>query len=267
MKTSLLEISNRDNSIIRGIISQWNNIPQQIVICLHWFERCSSTEKKFKSLSDNLLDYNIMSIRLDFSWCWLSDWDFRFTTIDNQSDELLKVLQYIDTNFNNIPITIIAHSLWACVVAHIIDDIKSQIKKFVFISPALNQKNLLRYWFVSSQMKKVDQNINITRENYQQYLDEQAFIEDCKKEDKITKYNYILPEYFLSNKDKDYSSNFENIKDKILHIHWNKDKSVPLESLNIKFNHQIIVEDGDHDMEKPNQIKQWKEWVIKFILQ
>jgi hypothetical protein len=85
------------------------------------------------------------------------------------------------------------------------------------IAPALNQKDLLRYWFVISQMKKQNPSIEITWQNYKEYLNEDDFIKDCKRIDKITKANYIEANYFLQCKDIDFSNKFDG-KD-ILHIH------------------------------------------------
>ncbi len=48
MKTQLLEILNNENQLLRGIISLPNNQIKKGIICLHGFERCSSTEKSLK---------------------------------------------------------------------------------------------------------------------------------------------------------------------------------------------------------------------------
>jgi hypothetical protein len=67
MKTYLLEMPNNKNQNLRGIISTPDNQIQGGVICLHGFERCSTTEKKFKALSDSLVKKKIAVLRLDFS--------------------------------------------------------------------------------------------------------------------------------------------------------------------------------------------------------
>jgi len=48
MKTQLLEISNGENLNLRGVISMPDDQIQKGIICLHGFERCSSTEKSLK---------------------------------------------------------------------------------------------------------------------------------------------------------------------------------------------------------------------------
>ncbi len=92
------------------------------------------------------------------------------------------------------------------------------------------------------------------------------FPKDCERTDKMTKANYIDSKYFLEAKDFDFSNKFDFMKDKVLHIHGSKDIAVPIESLNTKFGNQIIIENGDHDLEKPNQVEQWKNKAVDFLL-
>lgn len=266
MKTQLLEIPNNENQNLRGIISMPDYQIQKGIICLHGFERCSSTEKKFKALSDSLVEKMMAVLRLDFSGCGLSDGDFKFTTIEKQADDFVLALRKLKSEIGQQRISVVAHSLGACILATRIDAIKEEIEKIILIAPALNQKDLMRYWFVTSQMKKSNPAIEITWQNYKQYLDESDFQQDCERNDKMTKANYIDSKYFLEAKDFDFSNKFDSMKDKVLHIHGSKDIAVPIESLNTKFDNQIIVENGDHNLEKPNQIEQWENKTVDFLL-
>lgn len=266
MKTRLLEILNNKNQNLRGIISLPNTEVQKGIICLHGFERCSSTEKKFKALSDSLVEKMIAVLRLDFSGCGLSDGDFRYTTIENQADDFVMALRRLKKEIGQRKISVVAHSLGACVLATKIDEIKEEIEKIILIAPALNQKDLMRYWFVTSQMKKSNPEIEVDWQNYRQYLDESAFQNDCDRNDKMTKANYIEAKYFQEAKDSDFSHKFDSIKNRILHVHGSRDVAVPIESLNVKFDNQIIIENGEHDLEKPNQLEQWGKEVVNFLL-
>lgn len=266
MKTQLLEISNKENQNLRGIISLPDNKIQKGIICLHGFERCSTTEKKFKALSDSLVENMMAVLRLDFTGCGLSDGDFKYTTIDNQATDFVTALKKLREETGQEKISIVAHSFGACVLATKIDEIKDLIEKIILIAPALNQKDLMRYWFVISQMKKSHPTIEITWDNYKQYVDENAFQKDCKRSDKITKANYIEAKYFQEVKDSDFSDTFNSVKDQVLHIHGSKDVTVPIESVNVKFDNQIIIENGDHDLEKPNQLEQWRTKAVDFLL-
>lgn len=221
---------------------------QKGIICLHGFERCSSTEKKFKALADSLVEKMMAVLRLDFSGCGLSDGDFKLTTIENQADDFIVALRNFKSEIWQQRINIVAHSIGACVLATEIDEIKDEIEKIILIAPALNQKDLMKYWFVTSQMKKSNPEIEITWQNYKQYLDESTFQKDCERTDKMTKANYIDSRYFLDSKDFDFSNKFDSMKDRILHIHESKDVAVPIESLNTTFDNQIIIENGDHNL-------------------
>jgi esterase/lipase len=266
MKTQLLEISNNENQNLRGIISLPDAEIQKGIICLHGFERCSTTEKKFKALSDSLVENMMAVLRLDFTGCGLSDGDFKYTTIENQANDFVIALRKLKEEIGQEKISVVAHSLGACVLATKIDEIKEEIEKIILIAPALNQKDLMRYWFVTSQMKKSNPEIEINWQNYKQYLDESAFQKDCERTDKMTKANYIEARYFQEAKDFDFSNKFDFMKDRILHIHGSKDVAVPIESLNTTFDNQIIIKNGDHDLEKPNQLEQWEKEVVDFLL-
>lgn len=265
MKTKLVEFPNKENENLRGVLSLPDNEVENAVICLHGFERCSTTEKKFKLLSDSLAGEKTAVLRFDLFGCGLSDGDFRFTTIEKQADEFIMALKKLRTEVGDLKINVVAHSLGACVLALKIEEIKDRIGKIVLIAPALNQRELLRYWFVTSQMKKSDPEIEITWHNYKQYLDENAFQKDSERNDKMTKANYIEARYFLESKDLDLSDRFKDLNSRTLHIHGLKDKAVPIESLNIKFDDQVIVENGDHDLEKPDQLVQWKNRAVDFL--
>ncbi len=266
MKTHVLEISNSEHQTLRGIITLPDDEIRKGVICLHGFERCSSTEKKFKALADNCAEKGIAVLRLDFVGCGLSDGDFRGTTIAKQADDFIIAMGKLKAEIGKEKVSVIAHSLGGCVLATKIDEIKEEIEKIVLIAPALNQRELMRYWFVTSQMKKMNPEIEITWHNYAQYLDERDFQKDCERTDKMTKVNYIDATYFLEAKDADFSTKFDTVKSKVLHIHGSRDIAVPIESLHTKFDNQIIIENGDHDIEKPNRLEQWRSSVVDFLL-
>ncbi len=267
MKTKLLEFLNNENQILRGIITLPDEEIKKGVVCLHGFERCGTTEKKFKILAGILAENMIATFRFDFSGCGLSDGAFKLTTIEKQGKEFLHATNIFQKEIGKRNINIIAHSLGACVFATQIEKLKSFIEKIILIAPALNQKDLLRYWFVVSQMKKINPQQEITWQNYTDYLREEDFIKDCQRNDKMTKANYIQPDYFLQGKDIDFSKDFIGFNSNILHIHGSKDAAVPIESLHIKFDNQIIIENGDHDLEKPTQMEQWILKAKDFLLE
>lgn len=261
MNTKLLEI-NINDSIIRGILVLPNVETSKVTILIHGFSRTATTEKKFKVLADNLADAGIASFRFDFTGLGLSDGDFRTTTVDIMTNIVSNLIEQLKTSHNLTTTSSVSHSLGGCIVANLLHN-GIPLEKNILISPALNQKELMRMWFVTGVMKK--QNIEITWQNYKDYLNENNFISDCNREDKMTKTDFINKEYFLENKDKDYSKLFERYKNSILHIHGDADEAVPQESLNINFDNKIIVTKGNHDLERPDFLIQWLDKAIRFL--
>ena len=265
MKTKLIEFKNNRSNILRGVYTfPENNSSENCVICLSGFERATATEKKFKRVADEISRNLMPVLRLDFTGCGLSDGDFKNTTLNSLTEDFAGAVEYLEEKGVE-KFSIMAHSLGCLVAANQIEQMKNKVEKIVLLSPALNQKDLLRYWFVVNKMKKEKPNIEITWDNYKQYLNEDEFLEDCRKSDKTTKANFINADYFLECQKIDLSDNFKLFSDKILHIHGNKDIVVPLESVSINFLNQIVVENGDHNLEKPNQMKRWLEEAVDFL--
>ncbi len=260
MNVELIEFNNKRGDTLRGILSIPNKEKiEKVVVFVHGFERISTGEKKFKKISDALFSYDVASFRFDFTGQGISDGEFKYTTVKNMVSDLENAINIVKEITQTSNISLVGHSLGACVIASYTR--LDKIKEILLIAPALNQKDLLRYWFVKSLNKDVE----ITWENFKEYLDEEKFREYTEIEERETKTDIILKDYFIENRDKDYSQLLERHKDKILHIHGNNDDKVPLESLNIEFPNRIIVDRGDHDLEKPSMRNQWIMQATAFI--
>lgn len=260
-QTKLIEFKNKSNEILRGILT-FDKVDVKAVLIAGGFERSATTEKKFKVLADRLVEKGIPSLRFDYTGIGLSDGDFFQTTIKRMSKDFMQAFEVLKEETGCEHISVIAHSLSACAVAIVIK--KLSFKEVVLIAPGLNQKDLFRYWFVISTIKEENPDIEISWHNFKKYLNEEIFIKDCKRTDKMTKTNYINAGYFLENKEKDYSRLLTN-KQNILYIYGDNDDKVPAESLNVKFANKVIVKGGDHDLERPDMIKQWLNKAIDFI--
>ena len=260
-QTKLIEFKNKNGDILRGIFVSGKKNEKTILMC-GGFERSATTEKKFKIMADKLAKQNIASLRFDYSGCGLSDGDFAKVAIKKRADDFRSAVKILIEQTNCKNISVITHSLSACVVACLVK--KLLLEKIILIAPALNQKDLLRYWFVASTMKKKKPEIRITWQNFKDYLDEEQFQIDCERTDKMTKTNYISADYFLENKNKDYSDLLGDNQN-ILHIHGNKDDKAPLENLNVEFKNKIIIKGGDHDLERPDMMEQWIKNAVDFI--
>lgn len=257
----LIEFANKADDLLRGILVSSGDSAKVVLMC-GGFERSATTEKKFKALADRLIENNISSLRFDCAGCGLSDGDFSKTTVKRMTDDLRSAVEFLKEEAETENISLVCHSLSACAAGRVLDE--ANFKKIVLIAPALNQKDLLRYWFTVSAMEKQNPHIKINWSNFKNYLDEKRFQEDCLRTDKMTKSNYICSAYFLENKDKDYSSYFKNNQN-VLHIHGSEDDKVPLESLNVKFKNEIIVKGGGHDLERPDMFEQWINKAVEFI--
>ncbi len=267
MKTQLVEFKNTKNETLRGILLNPKKESSKGVIFISGFERNGTTEPKFKDLSDRLYNLGVPSMRFDFTGLGLSDGDFKDTTLGNWTEEFTNAYGFFKSTTKVEEIYIVGHSLGTCVLGKYLEQHPEKIEKAILISPALNQKDLMRYWFVSGKMKKEDPNKLIDWNNYEEFLDEKEFQKDANKADKMSKYNFIEAEYFKECSKLDLSKNFLDYKNKFLHIHGEKDIAVPIESLEIEFSNKIIVSDGDHDMERPNQRIQWIDKAVKYLIE
>ncbi|MBU4338124.1 lysophospholipase [Patescibacteria group bacterium] len=257
----LIEFANKADDLLRGILVSSGDSAKVVLMC-GGFERSATTEKKFKALADRLIENNISSLRFDCAGCGLSDGDFSKTTVKRMTDDLRSAVEFLKEEAETENISLVCHSLSACAAGRVLDE--ANFKKIVLIAPALNQKDLLRYWFTKQEEESKKINIKINWNNFKNYLDEKRFRKDCLRTDKMTKANYISSAYFLENKDKDYSALFKK-NDNVFLARGDKDDKVPLESLNIKFKNEIIVKGGDHDIERPDMFEQWIEKTVDFL--
>jgi len=262
-KTQLVEFKNNSNDIVRGICAFGKSSSINAVLMCGGFERTASTEKKFKVMADELFEKNIASLRFDYSGMGLSDGAYSKTTVQKMVVDFKNAYKILQAETDCQNISVVAHSLSACVVARAA--LELVFDKMVLIAPALNQKDLMRYWFTLSVMKKQNFDLKVDWHNFKDYLDENQFQADCQRMDKMTKENYILADYFLENKELDYADLMKSHQN-ILHIHGDKDDKVPFDSVNIQTKNQIMVKGGDHDVERPDMRKQWVQQTIDFII-
>jgi alpha-beta hydrolase superfamily lysophospholipase len=294
MQTKLVEFKNQEKETLRGILTVPDRMSETGTIFLQgfegdtnaknravslstagadrWgmvylqgFERNTTVEKKSKLMAGALAQKDIVSLRYDSAGCGLSDGDFSKTTLEKRSRELLKAIEILQKESGVSKINISAHSLGMCPLALVFDQVKPLVNKMIFVAPALNQKDLMRFYFVRDSMKRNDPGLAIVWDNYKQYLDEEAFLADCRRTGRMVRENYIAPEYFLEAKDMDFSHSFDSVKENILHVHGERDMSVPLESLSVEFPSRIIVKGGDHDLERPDFWEQWFPQAVEFL--
>jgi len=264
--TKLIEFKNHKKETLRALLDKANS--KKGVIFIHGFER-TTVERKFKNIVDKLKG-KVNLFRFDFSGCGLSDGRFEDFTIEKLTRELNKALKIFRRRSHIKEIVLISHSL-GCVVGlnHLASYRTKDIGKVIFMAPAFNQKNLHRFWFTLNFFKEKD----INWLNFQKYFNriKKQFEKEMKKWPKMTKEHFLSEKYFLETRNLDYQDLFSIVDfevSKILIVHGDKDDKVPEKSNDrlpsgIK---KIIVQDGDHDLERPDMVKQYLNKLIKFIL-
>ena len=258
MAYELIEFKNSSKETLRGLL-QSSKKSDYGVIFLHGFERNGTAESKFKKLADSLYDQGIPTFRFDYRGCGISDGDFTPTSVNTMTDDFRSALKIFRSRLNLKECSVVAHSVSGCVIA---DYLKTEtFSKIVLIGPATNQKDLMRYWFVINQNKDKE----ITWNNYKDFLDEDAFRKDCNIRLRPRKANMISSDYFLENMDQDYTGLLREHEDHILHIHGSNDLSVPIESLGKPFRNHVIVDGGDHDLERVESQKRWLKKAVLFL--
>jgi pimeloyl-ACP methyl ester carboxylesterase len=260
----LIEFGNNKNELLRGIIDEADS--NIAIIFLHGFER-TTIEPKFKNIVDVLKDKYIL-FRFDFAGTGLSDGDFSTLTIDQMSDDLdfaIQTLKRLHPLVNRI--YLVGHSIGAVVATAYTHENPKAIDKIIALAPAFNQKELQRYWFARSTMRKTDPAVVVTWENFTDYLDENKFYEFCQTR-RMTGAHYLETNYCQEVEGKDYQILLdEDVSSKMMIVMSVLDDKVPFRSNNqLPADINIIeLDKGDHDLESPDVVEKYLPKIIEFI--
>jgi len=262
--TQLIEFNNRQGETLRGLFDKAKST--RGIIFVHGFER-TTIESKFKNIIDKLKG-KINFFRFDFSGCGLSDGNFKNLTLKKQVQELKEATEKFLKISKVKSLSFVAHSFGCVVVLEYLKSARIKIDKIVLISPALNQKMLHRFWFTKNYKKDNEINWSNFKEHFKGIKG--IFEKEMKNPLKMTKEHIISSAYFLENKDRDYQELFTLPglnSSQFLIIHGENDDKVPIES-NDQLPSQIkkiIIADGDHDLQRPDMVKQYLDKLIKFL--
>lgn len=260
INTKLIEFENKNDVILRGVLVRPEKEvqPSYVVLMMAGFERNASTETKFKALSDELSKRGIASFRFDIEGAGLSDGNFYNMTIESIYSDLIDAMKKLEElSFKDF--SVVGHSLAGCAIALVLE--KVSLEKIVLIAPALNQRDLLRYWSVVQNNS--DKEINW--QNFREYVDEKAIANEFER-DFITKSHILNYKYRFDGLKSDFSSNFlHNANRSVLLVHGDADDKVPLESFSFDFQNRLIVKGGDHHLERPDMMKQWIPSAADFL--
>src|SRR3989338_2472838 len=262
-ETTLVEFPDATGHILRGILTKPDKATRGVLM-LHGFERNASVEPKFKRLADHLSTMGVASLRLDYAGCGLSDGEFSHFTVAS-SVEVIASAEGVMNARGLDPYGVVGHSVSGASIAELVHQGKSPFQKIVLIAPALDQKKLLRYWFVRVSEKKKDPLLSITWANYENLLDEAAFSLDCARTDRVSKTKLLGPDFYLENKERDYTPFLESVRERTLLVQGTGDEIVPLALLSADFPNQCVVNRGDHELERPDLINAWLLYAAKFL--
>lgn len=254
--TKIIEFKNKKGEILRGLLDEAKS--SRGAVFVHGFER-TTVESKFKSLNDRLKG-SANLLRFDFSGCGLSDGTFFDFSVKKAVEELNEAVDVLIAETKVKEVYLIGHSVAGCIIAEYLKKYDTKIDKVILLAPALNQRELLRYWFARGQNKKE----SVTWQNYKKYLNEKDFLKDIKTKQKMLKDHFISSQYFLENYEKDYNDELSNSEHDIYVIHGDSDDKVPPESNKLRPN--IIVKKGDHDLQRPDMISQWLDKTTNYLL-
>lgn len=264
--TKLVEFKNHKGEILRGLFDKAKS--KRGIVFVHGFER-TTIESKFKHIVDQLKG-KINLFRFDFSGCGLSDGDFSDLTVKKLSEELNSAIEKFKAISGAKDISFVGHSLGCAIILNYLSTIGSNdFDKLVFLAPALNQRKLQQFWFVKSATPEAQ----INWSNFQEYFSglSQEFAKSLDIKTRTTKEHLINNKYFLETSAMDYQDILEMTPywrpSKSLIVHGDSDDKVPVESNNsIPKTIKIVkVGKGDHDLQRPDMVKQYLDKVVDFL--
>jgi predicted alpha/beta hydrolase family esterase len=169
--------------------------------------------------------------------------------------QLERVVSEIANTYERI--SFVAHSLGACVLLkflqtkHLVN-----LHKINFLAPALDQRQLQRYWF-AQRLAKNQKTTQPSWETYRNDFNEQAFAQSCS-EIRETKLNRMQSTYFLETSNLDYHDLLTmRLRERLSIVAGEMDPVVPLTSIRSENIPLFIVKNGDHDNEAPSLLEQW----------
>ena len=208
-KTKELPITfkNKNNKQLAGVLHLVEKEKPGLAIICHGFQ-ATKTDKKIINLARELQLKGICSFRFDFEGCGDSEGELKEITIKNQVNDLDSAFKAVqkEIDFNPEKIVFIGASLASVVISLFLKQNKTLAKSAVFWSQAFNQKELIKNWHDLKDKKEI---IN------------KGVIYKKDKE--------IGLNYYLENRNKDYSLILSELKLPVLIIHGKQDKDVPFQ--------------------------------------
>jgi len=206
MKEIPITFQNEREKNLVGILHLPEKEKPPLVIICHGFQN-TKTDRKYIKLARTLREEGVLAFRFDFEGCGDSEGDLKKLTIEREIFDLNSALKIILRKYNidSKRIAFVGGSLASVVISLFIQKFKIPTKTLIFWSQAFNQKALFKVFYSKTDIKEIKK---------------KGFLIKGEKE--------IGKDYYLENKDKDYSDILSKIEIPILIVHGKRDKDVPL---------------------------------------
>ena len=269
MTTRLVELKNSRGLTLRGILIETSDSTSgTALVCVPGFEGLSSTAPKFVHLTKALLATSPVPIsrifRYDPTGIGLSDGEYHQSTLDTLVDDLSHVVTYLSASCQSF--IFVGHSLGSCVITQFIHSHRDiHVKKIILLAPALNQHELHRFWYTGAVHQCAtwkDYKEKFDEIQFQKYLQEKPS-DACKSH----RAHRILYDFIRLCSEEDFSNKLTGYADRVLYIHGDRDPIVPIESVKDRFEHTLICQSDDHDLEEPDVADEWIPKAVDFICQ
>lgn len=225
--------------------------PPAVIIC-HGFQ-ATKTRRRFVKLARALQKAGILAFRFDFEGCGDSEGDPRELSVGKEVSDLNSAYEALlkECDVAREKVALIGESLGGVVVSLFVAKFSTSIKTLVLLAPAFNQKELFKTWYSQQEIKE---------------LKEKGVLMKGEKE--------IGKDYFLENKNKDYSLVLSKFDFPILIIHGKKDEDVPVsysQKLAKRFKNITlkVLPKANHKFEDPfsrkKAIKYTVDWLKKYL--
>lgn len=228
--------------------------PERVVGFLPGYKR-SSQEQKFRYLAEELAARGIASVGFDL---YLQD--RHDAELSDLVYDMLSAEEWVAHELGWEVSSFATHSLGAYLLMERLSYLQRMLHRherphldnIVFLAPATNQTELIRYWFFRNHEPTASWH------DYQRAWNEYW-------DDKLWHEFHTLPAYSRSCLSSDLSYQAAHLSVNLTHIHGLKDTVVPLGSVDRHFSVSACVND-DHDLENPQTLFQWVPWAIETLV-
>jgi len=251
-KEAPITFKNKNNKELMGVLHLPAREKPPLVIICHGFQN-TKTDKKLIKLGRAVCEEGIAAFRFDFEGCGDSEGDAQEITVEGQACDLDSAVQAIqeEIDLDMKKVAFVGASLGSVIISLFLKEKKGMAKTAVFWSQGFNQKSLFKKWHATEEKEE---------------MKDKGVI--YKKDKEIGK------DYYLENKDKDYSFALSQLRLPILIMHGKKDEDVPLEfSEKLEKKHKnvslTVLPKGNHKFNdyksQERLIKETVRWLKKHL--